>query len=432
VGLADVRGDGVAIVADAPVPAGSLEFLGYMALTPEQQGKLEEVLAAAGGATGGTAPDGGLGLLRLPVKAREPSLWERVKDVVIASAHADIGNALLSMWGVMDSFLPGIAYVSGQVRSPREHQTTLEMELPFLVSDSEVEVPYTLPIDFEARYEVNGSTSGSESVVATLSAVGPSGGPIAPKPYETWRNEGQGRASIESEVSLSFGSSTLLLTGKTRYDTRAIRLTATLEPIIPDAGGPPTKARLTVRKEPDSTDTEDPFHGVVRFKNLPVSITSYVDTGGMTDDKGLFRSMVIVPGPDTTGIACADIPLGPRFDTKTDLFGNPHVVAVNTTFPVCSRSFSMYPNAYSWADVLVDVRLLYGNLTFKNKDGQKVPATCRRGSETKRDPETGELESLSEEDSATTEVHFFREDDLLHPVARYAVTRPQTMECEDP
>jgi RHS repeat-associated protein len=432
VGLAHVRADGEAIVADAPVPAGSLEFLGYMALTPEQQGKLEEVLAAAGGATGGTAPDGGLGLLRLPVKAREPSLWERVKDVVIASAHADIGNALLSMWGVMDSFLPGIAYVSGQVRSPREHQTTLEMELPFLVSDSEVEVPYTLPIDFEARYEVNGSTSGSESVVATLSAVGPSGGPIAPKPYETWRNEGQGRASIESEVSLSFGSSTLLLTGKTRYDTRAIRLTATLEPIIPDAGGPPTKARLTVRKEPDSTDTEDPFHGVVRFKNLPVSITSYVDTGGMTDDKGLFRSMVIVPGPDTTGIACADIPLGPRFDTKTDLFGNPHVVAVNTTFPVCSRSFSMYPNAYSWADVLVDVRLLYGNLTFKNKDGQKVPATCRRGSETKRDPETGELESLSEEDSATTEVHFFREDDLLHPVARYAVTRPQTMECEDP
>ncbi|MCY1022376.1 RHS repeat-associated core domain-containing protein [Pyxidicoccus sp. MSG2] len=432
VGLAHVRADGEAIVADAPVPAGSLEFLGYMALTPEQQGKLEEVLAAAGGATGGAATDGGLGLLRLPVKAREPSLWERVKDVVIASAHADIGNALLSMWAVMDSFLPGISYVSGQVRSPREHQTTLEMGLPDLVSNFEVEVPYTLPVDFEARYETNGAASASESVVATLSAVGPSGGPIAPKPYETWRNEGQGRASIESEVSLSFGTSTLLLSGKTRYDTRAIRLTATLEPIIPDAGGPPTKARLTVRKEPDSTDTEDPFHGVVRFKNLPVSVSSYVDTGGMTDDKGMFRSMVVIPGPDTTGIACADIPLGPRFDSKTDLFGNPYVVAVNTTYPVCSRSFLMYPNGYSWADVLVDVRLLYGNLTFRNKDGQQVPATCRSGSETKRDPETGELQSLSEEDSATTEVHFFREDDLVHPVARYAVTRPLTMECGDP
>ncbi|MFP2929567.1 hypothetical protein ACLESO_31085, partial [Pyxidicoccus sp. 3LG] len=436
--LGRVRADGEAIVSDGPVTAGSLEFFGYMALTPEQQTQVEAALARTGGTgtqQGGAGTDGGLGLLLdAPVKAREPSLWERAKDLIISSAHADIGSSLMSMWALMDSFLPGIAYVSGQVRSPREHQTLLEMELPQLQADVEVEMPHALLIEFEASYEVNGTLSPTEKVVATLSAVGPNGSAIAPAAGEEWMREGLGRAAISSEVYVPFGTSTLLLTGKTRFDTRAIRLTAKVEPIIPDAGGPPTKGRLTVYKEPDSSDSEDPFHGVVRFKNLPVSITSYVDTGGMTDDKGVFRSTVVIPAQETAGIACADVPLGPRIEERDGLFGfgGRQVVAVNSSFPVCSRTFYMFKNGYSWADVLVDVRLLYGSLTFRNKNGQPVPATCRSGSETKRNPVTGELESLSEEDSATTEVHFFREDDLEHPVARYAVTKSLTKECGDP
>ncbi|HZI12096.1 MAG TPA: Ig-like domain-containing protein, partial [Myxococcus sp.] len=429
VGLGRVAADGGAIVSEGPVGASSLEFFGYMALTPEMQVKLEEALAQGGmgaPADGGTGLDGGLGLRLEP---RRPPFWQRVAETVLGTAHAQLAPSLPFLWAMLDRFPGGVAFVKGQVRAPRERQTTLSLALPQLRVE-DVRLPHNLPIDFKATYDT--SLGGSESVTSTVSAVGPNGSNIAPPdPDEPWEGSGTNEVTLTTQVPLEVGTTTVTLSGRTRYDTRSIRLKVSLEPIVTDAGSGERWGRLTVQQEADSSDGSEPFDGVVRFGNMPVSITSYMDSGGVTNERGQYSALVYVPAADTAGVACADVPLGPRYSARIDGAGNTRFSPVNGTFPVCSSSFLMYPEAFSYANIYVDMRLLYGNLTFRNKDGRPVPAPCE-GGQTQRDASTGELSSISEKDVATTEVHFFREDNLEQPIARYAVTRPLARECEDP
>ncbi|MHA7632465.1 RHS repeat-associated core domain-containing protein [Corallococcus sp. M7] len=443
VGFAHVVSE-TAIESDGPVASASFEYFGYMEITPAQQSQVEAALAQAGSTTGsgttgggttGGATDGGLGL-NLPRRER-PSLWKEVASYILSTAHA---QGLLSIvplgLSAMDSFPGGTAHAWGVVRAPAEDETRLELKAPegkTLGQPVEVDLPYTQGIGFVARHEANSALSapGGETVTAVLSGVSPDGTPLAPGAGESWTVEHANEATLTTSVTLAPGTTTLVLTGATRFDTRAIELKATLTP-LPADGGVPKRATLVLqRSEVSSEGEEDPLHGAARFQGVRVDITSSVDTAAMTGESGKYSTLVQVPAPNTQSIACADIPLGPRFVARLDAEGNTRFDSVDSSFSSCSPMFWLYPGATTRADVLVDVRLLHGAITFKQKNGQSLPAVCPGVSQTQRDPRTGEVRQLSEADVATTEVHFFREGDLEHPLARYAVTRPSVAECPD-
>ncbi|WP_223634919.1 RHS repeat-associated core domain-containing protein [Corallococcus sp. EGB] len=441
VGFAHAVSEAV-IESDGPVASASFEFFGYMEITPAQQLQVEAALAQAGGSSGGgttggggSATDGGLGL-RLRRNER-PSLWQEVASYILATAHA---QGLLSIvplgLSAMDSFPGGTAHAWGVVRAPAEDETRLELRAPAeatLGQSVEVDLPYTQNIGFVARYEANSALAapGGESVTAALSGVSPDGTPLAPGAGETWTVEHANEATLTTSVTLAPGTTTLVLRGATRFDTRAIELKATLTP-LPADGGMPKRATLVLqRSEVSSEGEQDPLHGAARFQGVRVDITSANDTAAMTSESGRYSTLLQVPAPNTQSIACADIPLGPRFVARLDAEGNTRFDSVDSSFSSCSPMFWLYPGATTRADVLVDVRLLHGAITFKQKDGQPLPAVCSGVTQTQRDPQTGEVRQLSEADVATTEVHFFREGDLEHPLARYAVTRPSVQECPD-
>ncbi|NBD08507.1 RHS repeat-associated core domain-containing protein [Corallococcus silvisoli] len=440
VGFAHVSTDRKSVVSDGPVASSSFEFFGYMEITPAQQLKVEAALAQSGGGTtgGGGATDGGLGLRTSPPKQR--SLWREVAGLILTQAHAQglLGLVPLGL-SAMDSFPGGTAHAWGVVRAPAEDETRLELTAPAEASlgqTVEVDLPYTQGIGFVARYDANAALAdpGGEMVTASLSGVSPDGTPLAPGSGATWTVQQSSEATLATVVTLAPGTTTLVLTGATRFDTRAIELKATLTPLPVDGGvGIPKRATLLLRRSEVSSEGEvDPLHGAARFQGVRVDITSVNDTAAQTGEAGKYSTLVQVPAPNTQSIACADIPLGPRFVARLDAEGNTRFDSVGGSFPVCSPMFWLYPGGATRADVLVDVRLLHGGITFKHKDGQRIPAVCAGAAPTQRDPQTGEVLRISEADVATTEVHFFREGDLDHPLARYAVTRPSVQACPDP
>ncbi len=457
VGFGRVNQAKTAIVSDGPVTTTSLEFFGYMELSPAQQAAVEAALAQGGvpsGGDGGTSPGGDGGTsesedggtsegelgLRLDAPVRQlPSILERLGSLVIGNAFAQTLGGVLAGYSAMDGFPGGIAHLKGVVRAAREDETQLTLKLPTsgeLSQTREVDLPFAQLIEFKAQYHPNQpippTGDNAVTVIATLSAKGPNGSDLAPGADEQWLVQGANEATLVTEVDLPVGTTTLTLTGKTRFDTRAIRLRVQLEPIIPDSGTP-TRAKLTLIKESDSSEgEEDPLHGAARFAGVTVNITSSNDSAAVSKETGRYDALVLVPAPDTMGIACAQIPIGPRFVPRLDEEGNTRFDSVRGAFSTCSQSFWMYPDQTTQADVVVDVRLLLGNVTFKHKDGTTVPVICKDVTQTERNPETGELLTISAQDVSTTEVHFFREDNLQQPIARYAVTRPLEETCADP
>jgi large repetitive protein len=443
VGFAHVV-DEATIESDEPVAASSFEFFGYMEVTPDQQVKVEEALARSGGTPGGGtqgggggATDGGLGL-RSP-RPKSPSLWQEVAEFVLGKAHAQALLGLVPLGlSAMDAFPGGMAHAWGVVRAPAEDETRLELKAPVeatLGKAVEVELPYTQSIGFVARHEANAALSEpkGELVTASLLGTAPDGTPLAPGAGATWISQHPDEATLATTVALVPGTTTLLLRGMTRFDTRTLELKATLTPLPEDGGVGGRRATLVIQRSEVSSEGEaDPLHGAARFQGVRVDITSVVDTAAMTGESGKYSTLVQIPAPNTQSIACADIPLGPRFVARLDAEGNTRFDSVGSSFSSCSPMFWLYPGGTTRADVLVDVRLLHGAIRFKQKDGQPLPAVCSNVSQTQRDPKTGEVLRLSEADVATTEVHFFREGDLEHPLARYAVTRPSVQTCPNP
>ncbi|RKH31916.1 RHS repeat domain-containing protein, partial [Corallococcus sicarius] len=371
---------------------------------------------------------------------KRPSFWQEVAGVLLAQAHAQglLGGGTLGL-SAMDAFPGGTAHAWGVVRAPAEDETRLQLMAPAeatLGQPVEVDLPYLQPIGFSARYDANAALSqpAGEPVTASLQGVSPDGTSLAPGAGATWITQQANEATLATTVALVPGTTTLVLRGATRFDTRAIELKATLVPLPTDGGvGAPKRATLTLqRAEVSSQGETDPLRGAARFQGVRVDITSVNDSAAMTGEAGKYSTLLQVPSPNTQSIACADIPLGPRFVARLDEAGNTRFDSVNGSFSACSPMFWLYPGGATRADVLVDVRLLHGRVTFKHKDGQQVPAVCQGAAATQRDPQTGEVLRISEADVATTEVHFFREGDLEHPLARYAVTRPSVQACPDP
>ncbi|MBJ6764140.1 hypothetical protein JGU66_25480 [Myxococcaceae bacterium JPH2] len=439
VGFGHVTPEG--IVSDGDVASASFEYFGYMEISPEQQLQVEAALAQAGGVPGSTGggTDGGLGFNELLPSRSPPTLWQRMGEAVLGTAHAQWLAGLAVGLGILDTFPGGSSRVWGVVRTPREDVTALTLMAPAAASLSrtvEVDLPYTQALEFSARYSSAQASGGAPPTVvnATVEGVSPTGGRLAPEAGEEWQVQGEGEVSLFTEVTLAPGTTTFTLTGRTPYDVRAIRLKAELEPILEDGGaGAPRRAKLTLVKESDSSEdgAKDPLQGSARFQGVRVDITSTVDTTAATEASGQYSTLVPLLASNTMSIACADIPLGPRWVARLDANGNTRFDSVGSSFSTCSPDFWLSPGGTTRADILVDVRLLHGRVTFKTKDGTPVPGICKGVTKTSVDPVSGQLRTVSEDDVATTEVHFFREDDLEHPLAKYAVTQPLTEECSD-
>ncbi|WNG16934.1 RHS repeat-associated core domain-containing protein [Cystobacter fuscus] len=454
VGFGHVNGE--AIESDGDISVTSMELFGYMELTPKQQELVEAALASAGGSTGGGSPggtgspggaggtgsalDGGLGRWVVPPPATTPaSFFGRLGELLIGTSHAQLLLAGIAMgFSAMDTVPFGPAHIWGDVRTPRAVETKLTLTQPNMVPPPTgvvVNLPLAEPIAFTVQYDSDESVdlpgATAETVIASLSAKGPDGLAIGAEPGEQWVVQGVDEVTLSSRVYLPLGTSTIKLSGRTRFAERTLLLTARLEPIAPDAGETPTQARLTFTQEADSFDS-DKLQGAVRFGGLRVNITSASDGVAATEANGRYSTLMQAPAVNTMGIACAEVPLGNRYLARLDSAGNTHFDSVPGSFATCSPTFMMSPSTSSRADVLVDLRMLFGTVTFKNRDGRAVPAVCQDVTQTEWDTATGELRSISEQDVATTEVHFFREDNLELPIAQYTVAHPNTEECADP
>ncbi|HYO70821.1 MAG TPA: DUF6531 domain-containing protein, partial [Archangium sp.] len=200
--------------------------------------------------------------------------------------------------------------------------------------------------------------------------------------------------------------------------------------VVPDGGGAWAKLKLT--KGVDTTQEDEALRGPIRFKGLRVTVTGPAAGGvGVTGDKGGYGIPVTVPGGEEMGISCTEVPLGPRVVERTGEDGVTHYVSVMQQFGVCSPTYAVSAGRNTQADILVDARLLYGNLLFVDRAGKPLDGLC--GAEelpSERDPDKlGEYLSIAPEDVDSTEVHFFREDDLEHPIATYAQGRRDPTHC---
>ncbi|WP_164000767.1 RHS repeat-associated core domain-containing protein [Pyxidicoccus caerfyrddinensis] len=451
------------IVSTQPLVMRSVEFLGYMPLTDAQN----EAVAAALGTGGGSPTDGGLGL-RTPPGSRGPAIpaWKHLLSAfTIGEAHAQLGGTFYGGYSALDTMLNNSvpAALMGSVRAPLERQLALQLRQPaetdFGAAASKlVALPYTLALDFSARFESADpfDQQNPERVRLVMEAKGPGGEVLTPPEGESWTTEEQeGEAALAPNVRLPLGTSELTLTAYSRSSHRVLKLEAELKleadggtpdagpstgdggagedggTSQPDAGVP---VRLTLRKTVDTFNEADDeaVHSPVRFRGLRVSVTGPGSGyAAVTGDTGGYGMPIVSLGGESMGIACTEVPTGPRLVERVGADGVVHYEPTLNQFPVCSQTFWVYPGRSTRADILVDVRMLHGSLTFMGRDGGALEGTCVGSEEPAEvDPKTGDYVRIAAEDVKKTEVHFFREDDLVHPIATFTTGKPnEPAEC---
>ncbi|WP_426745922.1 RHS repeat-associated core domain-containing protein [Myxococcus faecalis] len=425
------------VVSTQPLRVPSVEFLGYMPLTDAQSA----AVAAALGAGGSSPADGGLGL-RLPSGSRGPAMpaWKHLLSAfTIGEAHAQLGGVFYGGYSALDTILNNSvpAALTGFVRAPLERQLALQLRQPteadFGAAASKlVSMPYTLALDFSARFESSDpyDSQNPETVRLVMEAKGPGGEVLTPPEGESWTTEEyEGEAALAPNVQLPLGTSEITLTAFSRSSHRVLKLEAELK-VDADAG---PAVRLTLRKTVDTFNEADDeaVHSPVRFQGLRVSVTG-PGTGyvSVTGDRGGYGTPIVSLGGESMGIACTEVPTGPRLVERVGADGVVHYEPVLYQFPVCSQTFWVSPGRSTRADILVDVRMLHGSLTFMGRDGMALEGTCVGSAETAEvDPETGDYVRIAAEDVKKTEVHFFREDDLANPIATFTTGKPNEPAC---
>lgn len=441
VGFGRVAGErGEVIVTEQPVRLESLEFLAYMPLSQEQHEVVARALGTSGGGTdGGTPTDGGLGWLPRELRSPGQPWWKlALSPFMVGEAHA---QALMGLFSPavseldkhIQNSLPGS--VTGSVRAPmdRELQFTLMEPLPQnLGQQLRLEPPYELPVMFEVNLprQSSGTTMQQETVRAKLEVRGPDGVLRAPPSGELWEVEGQSQVRVSAKVSFQQPGQTLLkLMGSTLSGTRVLEVKAEL---IPDTDGG-TGATLKLTKGVDTTVQDEALDGPIRFKGLRVTVTGPAANGvGLTGDKGRYGIQVSVPGGSEMGISCTEVPLGPKVVERLGEDGVTHYDTVMQQFAACSPTYSVSSGSSTEADILVDARFLYGNLLFVDRTGKPLDGLCGAPENTpsERDPDKlGEYLAVAPQDVDGTEVHFFREDDLEHPIATYALAERDPAYC---
>ncbi len=476
VAIGHVTTDGVSIVTDGPVSASSLEYFGYAGMTEAQSIAVAQAMASSGiGSSGGASPlDGGTGFL-VPFWQKKP-MWQQLVEMVLPSAHAQylggfFAPGTFAFDSAMNNSLP--ARVHGTVRAPKSSRTKLTRDLPAAIE------PYTkhygpipasepakLELAFTATYEpdaLNGQSA--DKLFVALSAVDPSGRTIAPEKGKEadWKADGTYQNSTvkvtaklgNPVVELREGTTKITVTATSGTDIATKRLEAKLTRVGIDGGidagadagnggcdngdggdagcqdagtadsgiadaGTGVEYDLELRTVYDSEDGTN-LDDVVRFQYVGVEVIGPDDQGAVTGESGGYSALLQVDGTEAMGVACAKVPATARTFYRSAPDGGVMQVPGYSTFDSCSVSFGLFPGMPSKADILVDARLLHGALTFVNREGKPLPPVCDIGAKTVRNAQTDEIESISAEDVATTEVHFFRSDNLEVPIAQYTV-----------
>ncbi|MBN1205865.1 MAG: hypothetical protein JXB05_13185 [Myxococcaceae bacterium] len=436
-GLARVSADGVSVRAEEPLALRSVELVGYMALTQEQHEALEQALANTGGAG---LPDGGMqGALPRwispPGQPPPAPLWRRALDLLVGEAHA---QALLGLFPFLDQMIqdsvPGL--VIGQVRAPQDRQLSLQLTeetLNFIAVPREVRFPYSLRVAFSARRVVVGLAS-SELIDASLEAQSEEGVIIAPPLGEDWTastTEGEEEVLLSGNVELVRGVTLITLRGRMGSELRTTVLKVTATPVAdagtePDGGDGDSYLLHFAREEAASAGATD-LQSVVRFPGVRVTVTGPgAEMSGVTGQRGEYGIPVLVPAGEAMGISCTEIPMGPRHILMRDESAaeGSFQATVLASHAACSPTYTAAAGRQVRADILIDARLLHGALHFVDREGRSLSREC--------DPELGSAldggfyTSISDEDIARTEVHFFRADNLEIPIARYTVGAPSS------
>ncbi|WP_163866947.1 RHS repeat-associated core domain-containing protein [Myxococcus eversor] len=442
VGFARVDEDRATLTPLAPLGLTSLEFIGYVPLNKDQHVAVATALGMnpdAGSEEDGEGVQGLMDRVR-PSQSSEP-LWKKLlTNLLVADAHAQFGGGLdMAAYNAFDTMLgmavPGA--VTGSVRAPLERQLELEVRAPVVppvgqpASEQVVTLPYTLALDFRSRFESADpyDVANPETVLVKLTAEGPSG-PLSEPTVGAWQSQGEGEAALAPRVALPIGKTTVTLSGLSQSTHRLMKFEAEL--IAEPADGGPSTATLRLRTLEDTfNEAEDEaVHSPVRFKNLRVTLTGPGSgSAGTTGTSGGYG--IPVPGlmGGEMGISCTEVPTGPRMVERLGEDGVVHYTPTLNQFPICSQTFWLYPGATTRADILVDVRMLYGALTFVNRHGEPLALNCDPEAHSEAASTPGEFNDIALKDVKSTEVHFFRADDLEHPIATFAAGTANGFAC---
>ncbi|NRD50691.1 DUF6531 domain-containing protein, partial [Corallococcus exiguus] len=433
-GLAVVSQDGASIRTEEPLSLRSVELVGYMALTEQQDTIVREALARSGG-QGSATPDAGMegalppGMLRTP----EAPWWKRGLNLVVGEARAQF---LLGFMPSLDQDIQqkAPALVTGSLRAASEQTFSLQLgeELEkFIAIPQQVTFPYLMPISVRAARTAE--STGTEYLAVSLSAKAEDGKQISPPAGETWdvgaaRSDTQ-ELSLAGNVELVPGSTTVItLQAWMGTIVRTVSLTVRAIPVA-DAGTQ-TYRLLFTRSDQSSTSGQE-LPSVIRFPNVRVTVTGPGPTmSNTTGARGEFGIPVSVANGEGMGIACADIPLGPRSLLGRDPVTGAAVVqsTVSASYPACSPTFDVLSGRTTRADILVDARLLHGALYFVDREGRPLQQDCAENASSQYDDAKEGYTSIANTDIPRTEVHFFRADDLQRPIAQFTVGVPYT-EC---
>ncbi|MBN8466758.1 Ig-like domain-containing protein [Corallococcus exiguus] len=438
-GLAVVSQDGASIRTEEPLSLRSVELVGYMALTEQQDTIVREALARSGG-QGSATPDAGMegalppGMLQTP----EAPWWKRGLNLIVGTAYAQgllgYAAAIPALDYIIQTSVP--ASVSGKVRAPQDQQLTVQLsqELETFISlPQQVTFPYALPVSLRASRISDGS--GAERIEAFLSAKAEGGAAISPPAGETWsvsaqRDDDQ-ELTLAGNVELVRGGTTVItLNARMGTELRTVTLTVRTVPVA-DAGV--QTFRLLFARDDQASSSGKELQSVVRFPGVRVTVTGPGPTmSGVTGETGGYGIPVLVPGGEAMGIACADIPLGPRPLLGHDPETGAAVVQsmVSASYPTCSPTFTTFSGGQTRADILVDARLLHGALYFVDREGRSLRHDCGANATSEFDAQKEGFASIADVDIPRTEVHFFRADDLERPIAQFTVGVPGT-QCDE-
>ncbi len=450
-GLARVSADGRFVRTETPLDVRSVEVIGYMMLTDEQDTIVEQALASMGGQ--GTSPDDGgvQGSLfpgRLPSRPMGP-LWKQTLDAFLGEAHAQFFPGP-QVYSHLDSSIQNQApaTIVGALRAPEDRQIHVDLSeatRAFIAVPRQVTLPYRLPVSMQVTRVASGISAGR--IDAFLFAKKEGGAEIAPPAGEAWaassNHDTQTEVSLTGNIELSQGTTYVSLVGRMGTERRTYVLRVQAVPVETDGGtsgdaGPDSDAgpvagshRLVFTLDEEITAGATEMHSVVRFPGMKVTITGPGPLmSGVTGPTGEYGIPVSVAAGDGMGIACADVPLGSRpllgRDTAT---GAPVVQSiVSASYPTCSASFEAAAGRQTRADIMVDARLLHGALHFVDREGRPLRHDCEANASSEYSPDAGAFVSVANADIAQTEVHFFREEDLTRPVAQFTVGVPEA-EC---
>ncbi|RKH83105.1 hypothetical protein D7X99_13860 [Corallococcus sp. AB032C] len=438
-GLAVVSQDGASIRTEEPLSLRSVELVGYMALTEQQDTIVREALARSGG-QGSATPDAGMegalppGMFQTP----EAPWWKQGLNLIVGTAYAQAllgyAAAIPALDYIIQTSVP--ASVSGKVRAPQDQQLTVQLsqELETFISlPQQVTFPYALPVSLRASRISDGS--GAERIEAFLSAKAEGGAAISPPAGETWsvsaqRDDDQ-ELTLAGNVELVRGGTTVItLNARMGTELRTVTLTVRAVPVA-DAGA--QTFRLLFTRDDQASSSGKELQSVVRFPGVRVTVTGPGPTmSGVTGETGGYGIPVLVPGGEAMGIACADIPLGPRPLLGHDPETGAAVVQsmVSASYPTCSPTFTTFSGGQTRADILVDARLMHGALHFVDREGRALRHDCGANATSEFDAQKGAFASIADVDIPRTEVHFFRADDLERPIAQFTVGVPGT-QCDE-